>query len=114
MGSEDTKVLEFNQYQKYNKAQFIIYADLECLIKKIDGCKNNPEKYLQQKQANWFHQVFQCPIFLFKSIEIKHDVYRGTDYMKKICESLRDYAMKIINFKRKKNELINKRAAGII
>ena len=49
MGSEDTKVLEFNQYQKYNKAQFIIYADLEFLIKKIDGCKNNPEKYLQQK-----------------------------------------------------------------
>ena len=34
--------------------------------------------------------------------------------MKKICESLRDYAMKIINFKRKKNEVINKRAAGII
>ena len=34
--------------------------------------------------------------------------------MKKCCEYLRDHAMKIINFKKKKNEVINKRAAGII
>ena len=40
---EDTKILELDQYQKSNKAPFIIYADLECLIKKIDGGKNNPE-----------------------------------------------------------------------
>ena len=32
--------------------------------------------------------------------------------MKKFCESLREHAMKMINFK--KNEVINKRAAGII
>ena len=43
MPSEDTKILEFNQYQKSNKAPFIIYADLECLIKNVDGCKSNPE-----------------------------------------------------------------------
>ena len=43
MLSEDTKILEFNQYQKSDKAPFIIYADLECLIEKIDGCKNIPE-----------------------------------------------------------------------
>ena len=40
--SEDTKILEFNQYQKSDKAPFIIYVDLECLIEKIDGSKNNP------------------------------------------------------------------------
>ena len=39
MPSEDTKVLEFNQYQKSDKTLFVIHADLECLIKKIDGCK---------------------------------------------------------------------------
>ena len=27
--SEDTKILEFNQYQKSDKASLIIYADLE-------------------------------------------------------------------------------------
>ena len=45
-------------------------------------------------------------IFLFKSIENKHDVYRGgKDCMKKFCEFLRQHAMKIISFKKKKMKL---------
>ena len=43
MPSEDTETVEFNQYQKYHKGPFIIYADLQWIIEKIDGCKNNPE-----------------------------------------------------------------------
>ena len=50
----------------------------------------------------------------FRSIENKHDVYRGKDCMEKFCEVLRENAMKIINFKKKKIEIINKREAGII
>ena len=34
ISSEETKVLEFNQYKKSDKAPFIIYADLECLNRK--------------------------------------------------------------------------------
>ena len=41
MISKDTNILEFNQYQKFDKIPFIIYADLECLIERMDGCKNN-------------------------------------------------------------------------
>ena len=41
--SENTKILELNQYKKSNKAPFIIYANLECLIENIDGFKKNPE-----------------------------------------------------------------------
>ena len=33
---EDTKLLEFNQYQKSDKAPHITYADLECLIERIE------------------------------------------------------------------------------
>ena len=43
MPSEDTKMLESNQNQKFDKAPFIIYADHECIIEKIDWCKNSPE-----------------------------------------------------------------------
>ena len=32
MPFEDTKILKFNQYEKSDKAPFIIYADLECLM----------------------------------------------------------------------------------
>ena len=44
----------------------------------------------------------------FRSIENKHVVYRGEDCMKKFCEFLREYAMEIINFKKKKMKLFTK------
>ena len=31
MPSEDTKIIEFIQYQKSDKASFTIYTDLECI-----------------------------------------------------------------------------------
>ena len=47
-------------------------------------------------------------ISLFRSIENKHDAYRGKDCMKKFCEPLRQHAIKIINFKKKKVKLLIK------
>ena len=44
-------------------------------------------------------------ILQFQSKANKHDVNRGKDYMKKFCESLREQAMEIINFKKKKMKL---------
>ena len=52
MPSEDTKILEFNQYQKSDKGTFIIYADLECIIERIDGCKNNPQNSSTKKLSD--------------------------------------------------------------
>ena len=49
MPSEETKILEFNQNQKSNKALFVVYADHECIIEKTDGCKNNPENSSRTK-----------------------------------------------------------------
>ena len=39
MSFDDTEILEFNQIQKSDKALFIIYGNLECIIEKIDGRK---------------------------------------------------------------------------
>ena len=60
MISEDTKILEFNQYQEYDKALFNIYVDLENLIEKIYGCKNSPE----QTYSIRFFNVYN--IFIYK------------------------------------------------
>ena len=43
MPSEKGNILEFNQYIRSNKMVCIIYADIESLIKKINGYVNNPE-----------------------------------------------------------------------
>ena len=43
MSSEKDNILKFNQYMKSDKMPYIIHADLESLINKIDRCANNPE-----------------------------------------------------------------------
>ena len=84
MRSEDTKILEFNQYQKSDKAPFIIQAVFECMIEKIGGCKNNPENSSTTKVSKHIPSGFSIStISSFRSTENKHDVYRGKDCMKK-------------------------------
>ena len=83
MPSEDTKTLEFNQYQKFNKGPFIIYRDIECTTEKIDGFKNNPENLSTTKVSEHISLGFlMSTIVLFRSIENKHESYRGEDCMK--------------------------------
>ena len=89
MPFEDTKILVFNQYQKSDKAPFIIYADLECIIEKIDGYKINPGNSSTTK--------------------VSEDVCRDKDCMKTFCESLREHTMKIVYFKKKKMKLLTKK-----
>ena len=82
MPSDDIKILEFNQYQNSDKAPFIIYTDLECIIQKTDGCKNNPENSSTTKVSKHFTM---STISSFINIENKHVVYRGKDGMNKFC-----------------------------
>ena len=70
MHSEDTKIIEFHQYEKSDKAAFIIYADLECLIEKIDGCKNNPDNSFTTKVGQHIPSGFSMStISSFKNVE---------------------------------------------
>ena len=44
MPNEDNKILQYNHGEKSMRAPFIIYADLESLLEKMDTCHDNPEK----------------------------------------------------------------------
>ena len=60
----------------------IIYADLECLIGKIDRCKNYPKNSLSTKVDKHIPSGFSMSkVSCFKNIKNKHDEYRG-----KVCE----------------------------
>ena len=105
---EETKILEFNLYQKSDKVQFIIYADLECLIWKIDECKNNPENSSTAKVCKHILSGFlMSTISSFKTIQNTHDVYRGKDCIKEFWVRNEDNWFL-------KNKVVNKRAARII
>ena len=94
MPSEDTKILEFNQYQKSDKARFIIYADLGCL--RLMDVKINPEKSSTTKVVEHIPSGFSMSTTsLFKSIQNKHDVYKGKYCMRKVCKSLREHTTEI-------------------
>ena len=78
---------------------YIIYADLESLIEKVNRCKNYPEKSFTTKICEHIPCGYSIStIWAFGGIGNKHKVYRGEDCMKTFCESLRGHTMKIINF----------------
>ena len=58
LGSEEIKTLKLNQYQKSDKAPFIIYADLRCLVEKIDGSENDPENSFTIKVSEHIPSAF--------------------------------------------------------
>ena len=88
MPSKDTEILEFTQYKKSDKAPFIFYPYLKCLIETIDGYENNPENSSTTKVSEHIQSGFSMSIILpFKSKENKYYVYKGKDCMKRFCES---------------------------
>ena len=44
-------ILKYSPGDKWLKVPFIIYADLECLLKKKQSCQNNPKNSYTQKKA---------------------------------------------------------------
>ena len=72
MLSEDTKILKFRQYQKSDTTPFIIYADLECIIENIDGCKSNPENSSTTKVSK--HIPSGCSMSTISSFIFKNSL----------------------------------------
>ena len=85
------------------KVPFIIYADLESLLEKMNTCHNNPKKSSTTKINK--HTPSGYSLFTHCSFEItknKLDYYNGKNCMKIFFLDLREHATKIINYKKKK------------
>lgn len=67
MRSEETKILEFNQYQNLTRHHLLFMQILNLQFKKMDKCVNNPENVSTTKVS----------------------AYRDKDYVKKLCECLK-------------------------
>ena len=103
MPSEKDNTLEFKQNMKSDKMSHINYADIESLIRKVDGCANNPEKYSTTEIVVQIPPGYSMSrIWRSDHIENKHTFYRGKDCMKKFCTSLREHAKNIIDFEKNK------------
>ena len=102
MPSPNNNLIKYNQGEKSLELPFIIYADLECLWKKIDTCQNNPDlsstTKINQHIPSEYSIYTNCS---FDKSNNKLSYYRGEDCMKRFCKDLKDHATKIIDFKKK-------------
>ena len=61
MPEKDNKILKYDQGEKSINVPFIIYADLEYLLEKMNTCHNNPEilsKTKKNKHTIWLFIVY--------------------------------------------------------
>ena len=102
MPSPNNNIIKYNQGDKSLKLPFIIYADLECLLTKIDACQNNPDLSSTTKINQNIPSGYSiCTSCSFDKSNNKLSYYRGEDCMKRFCKDLKDHATKIIDFKKK-------------
>ena len=92
-------ILKFKNYYKGDKVTFIIYADMESLIKPIQSCEPNPQssytkKYQKHEPISYSYYIkcFDDNVF---SQEPK--TYTGLDAMQKFVESLEKDVKEIAN-----------------
>ena len=84
------------------KVLFIVYADLECLLEKMNSCHNNPEKSSTTKINK--HTPSGYSLFTYCSFDetkskLSHD--RGKNCMKNFCLDLKKHAKKIIYYEKR-------------
>ena len=81
---------------------YIVYADIESLIKKIDNCKNNQEKSSTTKIGK--HNPYGYSMLTIGRLIIQKTriVYIAEKTTKKVCESSREHAKNIIDIEKKK------------
>ena len=103
MPEKDDKILKYNQGEKSMKVLFIIYADLESLLEKMNSCHNNTENSsttkINKHTPSGYSLITHCS---FDTTKDKLHYYRGKNCMKNFCLDLREHATKIINYEKKK------------
>ena len=103
MPTKNNNSIKYNHGEKSMKLPFVIYADLEYLLKKVSTCINNPNESSTTKINK--HTPLGYSIFThcsFDESKTKLNYYRGKDCMKKFSKDLREHVSKIINYEKKK------------
>ena len=80
-----------------DKIIHIIYADLESLTRKLDGCANNLERSSTTKIGDYIPYGYSMfSIGAFDTIENKHYFISWEDCTKKIFIFLREHVVNIV------------------
>ena len=100
MPKEGENILAFQNYQKQMKAPYVIYADFEALVKKIQGCERYSESEKKCKsyteKTEWHEACGYSYIVVKSDGEVTGSkVYRGENAVKSFLESIMQEKEKI-------------------
>ena len=107
MPDGENNILKSKPGKKSLKHGFIIYADLECLLLKMNPCNNNPNKsYATAKALHKPSGYSLLTLCSFDKSENKQTYYRGRDCMKRFCNDLNKHITRISNYEMKPMDLL--------
>ena len=97
MPEEGENILAFQNYQKQMKAPYVIYADFEALVKKIQGCERDPDKNKSYTEKTEWHKACGYSYIVVKSggEVTSKKVYSGEGAVKSFLESIMQEKEKI-------------------
>ena len=102
MSEEGKNILKYSPGDKSLKVPFIIYADIECLLKKEHSSQNNPKNSCTQRKAKHKPSGYSLSLnCLLVETKNRRKFYRRKDCIKKFCNDLKELVAEIISYKEK-------------
>ena len=102
MPDANNNILQSKPGKKSLKNAFVIYADLECLLLKMNTCNNNLNmSYITAKELYKPSGYSLLTICSFDKSENKQTYCRGRDCMKRFCADLKEHITRITNYEMK-------------
>ena len=97
---EDEKISKYNHEENSLKAPFIIYADLECILKKEQSRQNNPKNSYTEREAKHKPSGYSWSLICsFDATKNRYNFYRGKDFIERFCKDVKDLAIEISNYR---------------
>ena len=92
---KDNNILKYNSGEKYMRAPFIMYFDMECLLENISTCHNDLNKSstikINEHTPSGYSLLTYCSLDNTKN-RLSH--YRGQDRMNMLCKELKEHEKK--------------------
>ena len=97
--SEDDRWLEFGNYSNWERMPFIVYADLECVLRKTESDKEDTLSYMYQR-----HEAFSIDYYVRRAYDDTLSSYyfrRDEDCIEWFAEQLNDLAHRVKNIRQR-------------
>ena len=102
MLNEKNKYISTTSGKNSMRAPLVIYADIECLLMKIDCCENTTNNSYTERKAIYVpcgYSIVTC--YSYDKTKNRQIWYRGQDCMEHFTETLGNIFIKYMNFEQK-------------